>query len=186
MTGIKKFALLSSFVLLASSLKAQMEVANLFSKGSSITGFGTFLHAGFSLHNNDELSGEVGLYYFARSGSHFLSVPVLAGYRHFLKGAGNRFYLEPQAGYGFGESDIKKTDAAGNPLYDASGKFVTQKISGPTAGLGFGYIIPSRKTPINFGLRYTHLFITGDPSQNMLSFRISWSLVAGKKAAAAK
>lgn len=183
MTGIRKLALLSLFILLVSSLRAQVEVAHLFSKGFSATGFGTFLHGGFSLPNNGEVSLEVGLYYFGSGSNHLAFAPILAGYRHFLDGSGTGFYIEPNGGYAFGGTDIVKTDVNGSPIYDASGKEIDQKISGPVAGLGLGYILPSPTIPLNFSLRYTHLFISGDPSQNMLSFRISWSLIGGRKAA---
>lgn len=183
MTGFRKFALLCLTVLLTASLHAQVEVAHLFSKGFSATGFGTFLHAGFSLHNNDEVSGEIGFYFFGSGGDHLAFAPILAGYRHFMNGSGTGFYVEPSGGYAFGGTDIVKTDANGTPLYDGSGKVIDQKISGPVGGLGLGYILPSPAIPLNFGLRYTHLFITGDPSQNMLSFRVSWSLLAGRRAA---
>jgi hypothetical protein len=169
-------------ILISAALHAQVEVAHLFSKGRSATGFGLFLHAGASISTADELSGEVGLYYFSPNGSHLAFVPVLVCYRHTLAGSGTGFYLEPVAGYSFGSTDIPKTDANGTPLYNSSGNEIDQKIAGVTAGMGFGYIIPSASIPLNFGLRYEHLFVSGDPSQNMISFRISYSLAAGRRA----
>ena len=163
------------------SVYAQVEVAHLFSKGLSATGGGIFLHGGVPVSKAGEIGIEAGLYYFTANGSHLASAPCLVGYRHTIDGSGTGFYVEPLAGYTFGGTDIQKTDAAGNPLYNSSGGEIDQKISGPTAGMGIGYIIPSATIPLNFGLRYERVFISGDPSQNMISFRISYSLSAGRR-----
>ena len=162
------------------SVVAQVEVAHLFAKGLSATGGGLFLHGGVPV-GAGEISIEAGLYYFTTNGSHLASAPCLVGYRHSIDGTGAGFYIEPLVGYTFGGTDIQKTDAAGNPLYNSSGGEVDQKITGPTAGMGIGYIIPSATMPLNFGLRYERVFISGDPSTNMISFRISYSLSAGRK-----
>jgi len=163
------------------SVYAQVEVAHLFSKGLSATGGGLFLHGGVPVSRAGEISIEAGLYYFTANDSHLASAPCLVGYRHSIDGTGTGFYIEPLVGYTFGGTDIQKTDAAGNPLYNSSGGEIDQKISGPTAGMGIGYIIPSATIPLNFGLRYERVFISGDPSQNMISFRISYSLSVGRK-----
>jgi len=181
MTTWKKTTLIFFFIFFSAAVSAQVEVAHLFSKGFSATGFGGFLHIGAAISEGDELSGELGLYYFSTKGSHLAFAPVLAGYRHTFNGSGSGFYIEPAAGYTFGSTDIQKTDAGGNPLYDAAGHEVDQKISGFTAALGLGYIIPSASVPFNIGLRYEHLFVSGDPSQNMLSLRVSYSLAIGRK-----
>lgn len=172
---------LTGFILLlvAHSSKAQIEIAHIFSKGHPATGFGAFLHAGSPVSQADEVGGELGLYYFA-PGYHMLTVPLLVTYRHTLNGSGTGFYLEAVAGYSFGATDIEETDAYGNTLYDASGNVIYQKLSGPTAGASFGYIFPSHNLPLNIGLRYEHLFISGDPSQNILALRLSWSLIHGR------
>lgn len=166
--------------LLTPSLHAQLEGAHLFSKGFNANGLGGFLHAGFPVSQGDEISGEAGFYYLAGHGSHIATVPFLAGYRHTLDHSGSRWYVEPFAGYTFGGTDIQKTDANGNLLYDSDGKEIDQKISGPTAGGGFGYILPSARLPLNFGLRYQHIFVSGDPAQNILSLRVSWSVRIGR------
>jgi hypothetical protein len=113
--------------------------------------------------------------------SHLAFIPLLAGYRHTLNGSGTGFYLEPFAGYTIGGSDIEKTDANGNLLYNSDGSVQDQKISGATAGLGFGYLVPSASLPLNIGLRFEHVFVSGDPSQSLLSLRISWSLLTGRR-----
>ncbi len=178
----KKLVSFCLSILISAVLHAQVEAAHLFSKGSSATGFGLFLHAGAPVSTADEVSGEAGLYYFSPDGSHMAFAPILLGFRHTLDRSGTGFYLEPVAGYSFGGTDIQKTDASGAPLYNSSGNEIDQKIAGVTAGMGFGYIIPSASLPLNFGLRYEHLFVSGDPSQNMISFRISYSLAAARRA----
>ncbi len=108
--------------------------------------------------------------------------PILLGHRHSLNGSGTRWYLEPLAGYSFGGADIQKVDPAGNPIYTSSGAEVDQKITGFTAAMGFGYAIPSIHLPLNIGLRYEHIFVQqGDPSQNMVSLRVSYSLMVGRR-----
>ena len=181
MTAIRQLSLLALSLLLCTVLRAQLEVAHLFSKGQSATGFGAFLHVGVPVSDGDEIGGELGLYYFAPGGYHMAYVPLLVSYRHTLDHSGAGFYVEPFAGYSFGATDIQKTDASGARCYDASGNAIDQKLSGPTAGLGFGYIIPSASIPLNIGLRYEHVFVSGDPSPGVLSLRVSYSLSVGRK-----
>jgi Autotransporter beta-domain len=176
-----KFLLFIVPLCVSATLHAQIEVARLLTKGESATGFGTYLHAGFPIGQADEISGEVGLYYFAPGSSHLAFLPLLAGYRHTLNGSGTGWYLEPFAGYSWGGSDIEKTDANGNVLYNSDGSVQDQKISGATAGLGFGYLVPSASVPLNIGLRFEHIFVSGDPAQSLLSLRISWSLLTARR-----
>lgn len=183
MTSFKKLFILTICAGLSTTLHAQLEVAHIFVKGHSTTGFGGNLHFGFPVSKGDEISVEAGAYYFAPGQTHMVFVPFLAGYRHTLNGTGTGFYAEPFAGYSIGATDIPKLDANGNPLYNADGSEIDQKLSGATAGLGFGYILPNPKLPINFGLRFEHVFVSGDPSPNVLAFRISWSLLTGRRLA---
>ena len=134
----KKKLFLSCIVLClsATSLKAQLEVAHLFTKGESATGFGTFIHAAFPIGKADEISAEVGLYYFAPNDTHLAFIPLLAGYRFTINRSGAGFYVEPFAGYSAGATDIPKFDANGNQLYNNDGTEKDQKLSGGTLGLG--------------------------------------------------
>src|SRR5579872_2374116 len=175
----------SSFLIIAllaasSSLHAQLEVTHLFLKGQSATGFGAYLHAGFPVSQGDEVSGEFGLAYFAPGEAHLVFVPLVAGYRHTFDGSGAGFYAEPFAGYCIGATDIQMVDANGDPVYNPDGSVVYAKLNGPVAGLGFGYIIPSSKCPINFGLRFQHVFVS-ELSPNILALRISWSILIGRR-----
>ena len=174
MTVKRKISLLCISLVLSTGLSAQLEVTHLFSKGLSATGFGAFLRVGVPIANRDEISGELGFQYFSTTGHNLLVLPLLAGYRHYFNGSGSGIYVEPTVGYSFGASDIQKIDQNGNPMYDQSGQELDMKVSGATAGLGVGYLFPS--FPLNIGLRYMHLFVTGDPAQNIVSFRVAYAL----------
>ena len=166
----------------AKQLHAQIEVAHLTTKGMSSTGFGTFIHGAFPVGKGDDISLEAGLYYFTPTDTHVAFVPFLLGYRYTFDRSGARFYAEPFGGYSIGATDIPQTDATGNPIYNSDGTPKDVKLSGATAGLGFGYIIPSPTVPLNFGLRYEHIFVTGGgPSQSLIALRISWSLLTGRR-----
>ncbi len=182
MTSHKKLFLLVLLAFFSARLQAQIEVAHLMTKGMSSTGFGTFIHGAFPVGKGDDISLEAGLYYFSPSDTHVAFVPFLLGYRHSLNNSGAGFYVEPFGGYSIGATDIQQTDATGNAIYNSDGTAKDVKLSGATAGLGFGYIIPSPTVPINFGVRYEHIFVTGGaPSQSLLALRISWSLLTGRR-----
>src|SRR5262245_1676518 len=144
MTTFKNFkAILVGFALLVTThaAQAQLEVTQLILKGQSATGFGAFFHGGFPVHKAGEISGEIGLDYFAPGQSHLIFIPMLVGFRHTFDGSGTGFYVEPFAGYTFGSTDIQKTDANGNPLFNSDGSEIDEKYNGATAGLGIGYIL---------------------------------------------
>jgi hypothetical protein len=181
MTTLKKLYLSAAAILIASTLHAQLEVTHLIMKGQSATGLGGFIHGGFQVAKGDEISLEGGFQYFAPGQSHLIFVPLLIGYRHFFDHSGTRWYVEPFGGYTVGNTDIQKFDASGNPIYNSDSTDVDQKASGPTAGFGFGYIMPSAKLPLNFGLRFEHVFISGDPAATIISLRVSWSMFVARK-----
>ena len=157
---------------------AQVELAQVLSKNTSATGLGIYMHVGFPVSKSSEVSAELGFYYFAPQPYHMIMLPLLAGYRYSLNGTRTGFYLEPQAGYTFGNSDIHKTDANGNLIY-ANDEVVDQKISGLTGAFTAGYLFP--KIPLQLGLRYTHIFVNGDPTQSILSFRASYVVAFGRR-----
>jgi hypothetical protein len=146
-------------MLVSISLSARLEVTHLFVKNFSAFGLGAFLHAGVPVVGPDEIGGEAGLNIFVSNGHHAAIVPCLLSYRHSLDGSGTAFYLEPFAGYSFAGTDIQKTDSSGNLLYTANFQQIDQKMNGVTAGS----------------------FVSGDPSTNLFSLRICYSL-AGDKA----
>jgi hypothetical protein len=181
MTFAKQLFLFLLCVSLSATLHAQLEAAELFTKGRSATGFGANLHVGFPVSKGDELGVEAGLYYFAPDQLHMILVPLLVSFRHTFDHSGTGLYVEPFAGYSAGGTDIPRADAFGNPVYNSDGSAADQKMSGPTAGLGFGYILPNPKLPLNFGLRFEHTFVSGDPSPNIVAFRVSWSVLTGRR-----
>jgi len=180
MTRFKKLLLIAICITASASLHAQLELAQLITKGHSATGLGGNLHVGFPVTKGDEISGEIGVYYFAPNQSHMIFVPFLLGYRHTLDHTGTRWYIEPFAGYSIGGTDIPKLDGAGQPVYTSDGSEVDQKLSGATAGLGIGYILPNPKLPLNLALRYEHTFVSDNPSPSILALRISWSVLTAR------
>ena len=181
MTTLKKLFLSASAILIAATLHAQLEVTQLIMKGRSATGLGGFFHGGFPIGTSNEIGLEGGFQYFAPGQSHLIFIPLLVSYRHSFNAAGTGFYIEPFAGYTVGSTDIQKLDASGNPIFNSDSTDVDQKASGPTAGLGIGYILPSPKLPLNFGLRFEHVFVSGDPTATILSFRVSWSIFTARR-----
>ncbi|HEY4111145.1 hypothetical protein [Puia sp.] len=184
MTQLKKLFLIAICISASASLHAQLEVAQIFTNGHSYTGFGGNLHVGFPVAKGDELSGEIGIYYFAPSQSHMVFVPFLLGYRHTFDHSGTGFYVEPIAGYSIGATDIPRVDANGQPIYNSDGSEVDQKLSGATVGAGIGYILHNANLPLNFGLRFEHIFVSDNPSPNVLAFRVSWSVLTARRLAA--
>jgi hypothetical protein len=180
MNTLNRLLIFCTSMLVSISLSAQLEVTHLFVKGFSAFGLGGVLHAGYPIVGPDEIGGEAGLYFFGSNGHHAAVAPCLLSYRHSLDGSGTGYYLEPFAGYSFAGTDIQKTDSTGSPLYTSNFQQVDQKMNGVTAGLGFGYIIASHAFPVNICLRYSHTFVSGDPSTNMISLRICYSSVGDK------
>ena len=174
---------------------AQIEVARLMTKtivpdgfghlvsqNLSATGFGAFLNLGFSVREAGSVSAEGGFYYFKIDDNNIAIAPVLIGYRQVFTGNDYGFYLEPLAGYTFGGTDLQKSNALGNPLYQSNGNQLDQKVAGATTGIGFGYLFqPSGRIRFNLGIRYEHTFVTGDPSLNIFSIRLSHAFSFGRR-----
>lgn len=170
--------ILSSFGF--SSLKAQLEVAHLSTKGFSSTGFGGFFNLAVPVDEGVSITGEFGVYFFKSSDNSIAMAPFLLGYRYMLDGSSTGWYVEPAAGYTIGFTDITKFDKAGNAMYTDNGDPLNKKGKGVTGALSSGYVFPGRIS-FNLGLRYQHVFVGGDPSLNMLSFRVSHSFSFGKR-----
>jgi len=172
----KKLLLFGVFLCLYATANAQIEVAHLQSKDFSATGFGGFLNFAIPITETDAAIVEGGVYVFSNNGSHEAVAPLLGGYRHLLSDGDHGFYFEPVAGYTFGGTDIQAYDANGNALVKANGDEVDQKVTGPVAGLGFGYLF-EQSGPIRFNisLRVEHTFVSGGPALNVIALRISHS-----------
>ncbi len=183
------------------TVNAQIDVARLMTKTQlhnsagtaqtwqniSSTGFGSFLNFGFDLSQGDAITAEGGFYYFGYQGSSIYSAPCLISYRHLLTSSDysnndHGFYIEPAAGYTFGDTDIQESDAGGHPLYLANGNPQNQKTAGPAAAVSFGYLFePSGWIRFNIGLRFEHTFVQGDPATNVISLRISHAFSFGTR-----
>ena len=183
MNTFKKFkAFLVALILLTAThaTHAQLQVTQLILKGHAATGFGAFFHGDFPTGKGNEITAEIGLDYFAPNQSHLVFIPLLVGFRHTFNGSGTGFYIEPLVGYTFGSTDIQKTDANGNPLFNADGSEIDEKYNGATAALGIGYILPNPRCPVNLGLRFEHTFVSGT-APSLLAFRASWSVLTGRR-----
>lgn len=172
---LKKQVLIFCFLLFCFRFSnAQIEVAYTNSKNFNAIGFGGFLNFSFPYSEADFVTIEGGFQYFKNKYDEDLGlIPVLLGYRYTLDRTGSGFYVEPDAGYTFGSSSIGK--------YDSNGGWTgeNEKVAGPTAGVGFGYLIDLGRIPFNLGLRYEHNF--GNYATNIFAFRISHSFGSGKK-----
>lgn len=169
---------LSFFV--CSILNAQIEVAHLTSKDFSATGFGAFLNFGIPVSEGSSITAEAGFYVFKQEDDQLALVPFLLGYRYTLNGAGTGMYVEPTAGYSIGATNIQKYNEVGSPIPDGNGEWLEQQAKGPTAGIGTGYIFSGR-VAFNIGLRYQHVFVSGDHALNMFSLRLSHPLSFGRR-----
>jgi hypothetical protein len=148
--------------------KAQIEIDYAHAKDFNQVGFGGFLNFSFPVTEADYLTVEGGFQYFKNQYDEDLGlIPALLGYRYTLDRSGTGLYIEPSAGYTFGNSTIGK--------YDENGGWTgeNQKVAGPTAALGVGYLMDIGNIPFTFGLRFEHNF--GNYSTNVFSFRIAHS-----------
>jgi hypothetical protein len=171
------FLFLSSHYIQAN---AQAEVAYLNSKEFSAAGFGAFLNFALPVSETGAITAEAGFYYFKRDENNVAIVPFLIGYRHMLQEGGFGFYLEPNAGYNIGGTDIQKYNEVGSPIPDGNGGWLEQQVKGFTTGVGVGYIFPG-SFALNIGLRYQRVFVPVDPSLNLFSLRLSRPLSFGRR-----
>ena len=169
-TTIIAICLMSSFV-----CRAQIEIAHANVKGFSSTGFGVFLNFSQPVSQASSITLEGGLQYFVNRFSEDLGlIPVVLGYRYTLGGNETGIYIEPAAGYNLGSSTIAKFSANRSPVTDASGRQVYEKVSGPMAGLGVGYLLqPVGRFQFNVGLHYKYTF--ADARSNVLALRVAHS-----------
>jgi hypothetical protein len=180
MLNLKKTIILCLSFIVCSFSYAQLEIAHLSTKNFSAIGFGGFLNVSIPVSDASYITAEAGLYVFSHSEHNVALLPVLAGYRYTLNGTGTGLYVEPNAGYSFGGSDIQKYGPNGFPVYDANGNEVDQKVTGATAGLDFGYLFePTGRIQFNISLRYEHVF--SEAGQNMFSLRIAHAFTFGRR-----
>ncbi len=167
-----KIVTLAFSLLIASALDAQLQVDHLSFKGFSAVGFGAFLNFAIPVSEADFVTAEGGLDLFSSQQQNVVVLPLLAGYRYTLDRSGTGFYLEPNAGYSYGGTDIQ--------IEDQNGNYADQKVSGVAAGASAGYLFePAGRIQFNLGLRYEHIF--GPVAQNMFSLRISHAFTFGRR-----
>jgi hypothetical protein len=164
----KPLIVVSIFLLLSSSLKAQIEVANIRYKDFSSIGFGAFINVAIPISEADFITPEVGLYYASdKDDDNVGLIPFLLGYRYTLNRSGYGFYLEPNVGYSIGSADV-------GDYYES----VTT--SGITSGIGFGYLFePTNRIQFNLSLRFERCF--GGSGTNVFSFRIAHAFTFGRR-----
>ena len=81
-----------------------------------------------------------------------------------------RYYLKER---GISEEIIEGLSYTSLAKGDLTGAQIVEVVKGGI-GLGIGYIIPSARWPVNFGLRYEHVFVSGT-APSLVAFRLSWS-----------
>jgi hypothetical protein len=162
------------------SINAQIEVVQAKVKDFKAIGFGSFLNFSIPASDANFVTIEGGIQYFKNDDDEELGLfPVLLGFRYTLNQSGSGFYIEPNAGYTFGSSTIGVYEND-SPLSDGNGNWLEEKVAGPTAGVGIGYLFePGGRVQVNLGLRYQHTF--GNAAVNALSFRISHAFTFGRR-----
>lgn len=180
---IKRLSATLYFLLVCTFISmGQIEVANAAVKDFRETGFGGFLNFSLPVSEAGYVTIEGGLQYFKdkETDEDLALVPMLLGYRYTLNKSGTGFYVEPNAGYCYGISSIIKYNEAGSPIAGNDGKPAVEKVSGPMAGVGVGYLFePGGSIQFNLGLRYERTF--GNAGVNIFAFRVSHTFSLGKK-----
>lgn len=176
-----RFIALYSLLLFSTICNAQIEVVHVSLKNFKATGLGSFLNVSLPISDANYITAEGGVQFLKNSDEEELSmIPVLLGFRYTLNKSGSGIYVEPNAGYNFGSSTIGKYDEIGSPISDENGRYVYEKVSGLSTGIGVGYLFePSGKIQFNVGLRYLRSF--GETPVNTFSFRISHAFTFGRR-----
>lgn len=182
---MKRFFPLLALALLCSIhfCKAQIGVSVLKVKDFYALGKEAFLKFHFQVSQGNYVTVGGGINYYVDSYDEEVGlVPVLVGYRYTLDQSGNGLYLEPNAGYAFGETTITAYDKNGQPIPDPNnpGQWANEKVAGPMAGLEVGYLFdPAGWVQFSVGLRYEHGF--GNAGTNLLSLNITHAFNFGRR-----
>ena len=165
-------ALLSS---IAISAQSQIEGGYARMKNFEAFGFGGFINVQFPIQEVDYLTFDLGLNWYKNQNDDDIAfAPLLVGYRYTLNRSGSGLFVEPFAGYTFGESGIEEYDENGQPVYDDNGEWKTKEIAGPAAGLMGGYLFSFENgNSLVLGLRYLHNF--GPTPSDVVSLRLAYS-----------
>ncbi len=138
-------------------------------------GFGAFIKTGFPVSEGADATLELGADMFFRKGygTEYGTVmcPLKVGYRYFLNGSGQGFYVEPQAGFNlFGVTSLP----------DEYGQDVNLKYHGVVLAGGTGYLFTLWRAPFDLNLRYETVIAHGG-SNNLISLGISRFISFGKR-----
>ena len=177
----KPFFILPVFIFGFLICNAQLEVVYLTFKDFKAFGFGAFFNFIYPVSDANYFILAGGLQYFKdRDEVGVALVPILAGYRYTFDQSGTGFYVEPNAGYGIGGSDLERYDKEGNFILDENGNYTYENPGGLMAGIGLGYLLqPGAGIQLNIGARYERVFTNG--STNVFSFRISHAFTFGRR-----
>jgi len=180
MTFMKRIACLIAILFSFQFTFSQIEVDAVKIKDFSAIGFGAVLNFSFPVTEGNYITLEGGVNYFTKDEEDAGFIPVLAGYRYTLDQSGIGFYVEPNAGYNFGESTIAVYNEYGSPVSDGNGGWLYQDIKGPMAGFAFGYLFePTGKIQFNVAIRYEHGFAKAQ--SNMFGLRVTHAFSFKKK-----
>jgi len=172
---IKKACIICFLFACSFAGKAQIEVDYLKLKEFKAIGFGGFLNFSLPVSDANYVTTELGVQYFRdKYDQEVALIPVLAGYRYTLNRSGTGLYLEPNAGYSFGESTVES--------YTDEGQYIGgyKEVKGPMAGMNFGYLFEfTGRVQFNLAFRYEHTF--SKAPTNLFAFRISHAITFGRR-----
>jgi hypothetical protein len=175
---MKKYLFFGILLIFFSQTPAQVEVSHLSTRGYSSFGGGTMYCFGTAVNRGDAITFETGFFFFDNA---ILTTSIPIGYRYTLNRKGYGFYLEPQITYAFGAATIPRRDTTRYPrLNNGHGDINQPVLSGLGTFLSVGYILRG-KLPLNFGVRYQHIFAFGDPGVNVFCLRLSYMILFGRE-----
>jgi hypothetical protein len=156
---------------------AQIGVMKLVGNGAKdySLGFGAFIKTAIPISEAADLTVEIGANLFPDkdypSDYGTIMCPLKLGYRYTLNGAGEGFYVEPQAGYNvFGLTSLQ----------DDRGQDVDLRYHGIVLATGAGYLFNLGRTPFDLYLRYETVIAHGG-SNNMVSLGVARVIRFGKR-----
>jgi hypothetical protein len=162
------------------AVNAQVSIEQLYTKGfDSRLGLGSFLEVALALGATHKIILEPNADFFAYNAQYISLYPMLTGYRHNFSRMGCGWYVQPMAGYTFGNTTIIKKDAAGEVVTNAAGDTLNRPGAGFTAGLSVGYAF--RWFPaFSLELRYERVFVSGGPAMGLLQLRYVYTITVNR------
>jgi hypothetical protein len=167
---IRKLFFVCPIFAFSTASHAQIEVDYLKLKEFKTIGFGSFLNFSIPVSEANYVTTELGVQYFKdKNYQEVALIPVLAGYRYTLNKSGTGLYVEPNAGYCFGESTVELNDERGSTGDGYA------NVKGPIGGMNIGYLFEfSGRVQFNLALKYEHTF--SQAPTDLFAFRISHAI----------